>query len=137
VLAEQPASAPVLLGAPDLQLRFGAWRLHEMRAKVQQALLDAGCQPDHAEDVVLAVNELATNAVEHGGHEAELCLWTGGELVCEVHDRGMLGDPLPGLQPPHPSHPKGRGIWIARQLCDSLHVWADAEGTHVRVRTTR
>ena len=86
---------------------------------------------------MLAVNEVATNAVEHGESEAELFLWTGDELVCEVHDRGVLGDPLPGLQAPHPSHPKGRGIWIARQLCDMLHVWGDTAGTHVRMRTTR
>jgi len=137
VLAEQPVSAPAVLGPPDLRLRFGAWQLHEMRAEVQRALLDAGCQLDHAEDVVLAVNEVATNAVEHGETEAELFLWTGDELVCEVHDQGVLGDPLPGLQAPHPSHPKGRGIWIARQLCDMLHVWGDASGTHVRMRTTR
>jgi anti-sigma regulatory factor (Ser/Thr protein kinase) len=137
VLAEQPVSAPAVLGPPDLRLRFGAWQLHEMRAEVQQALVDAGCELDHAEDVVLAVNEVATNAVEHGETEAELFLWTGQELVCEVHDRGILNDPLPGLQPPHPSHPKGRGIWIARQLCDMLHVWGDATGTHVRIRTTR
>ena len=50
---------------------------------------------------------------------------------CEVHDRGSLADPLPGLQAPHPSHPKGRGLWIARQLCDMLHIWSDADGTHV------
>jgi anti-sigma regulatory factor (Ser/Thr protein kinase) len=137
VLAELPISPPALLGPPDVRVRFGAWQLHEMRAEVQQALLDAGCQLDHAEDVVLAVNEVATNAVEHGATEAELFLWTGAELICEVHDRGVLSDPLPGLQAPHPSDPKGRGIWIARQLCDLLHVWGDASGTHVRMRTTR
>lgn len=137
VLAELPVAAPALLGPPDLRLRFGAWQLHEVRAEVQQALVEAGCELGHAEDVVLAVNEVATNAVEHGEHEAELCLWTRDELVCEVHDGGVLQDPLPGLQAPHPAHPKGRGIWIARQLCDLLHVWGDANGTHVRIRTTR
>jgi anti-sigma regulatory factor (Ser/Thr protein kinase) len=137
VLARLPASPPTVLGPPDLTLRFGAWQLHEMRAEVQRALLDAGCELDHAEDVVLAVNEVATNAVEHGASEAEMYLWTSDELICEVHDRGELRDPLPGLQAPHPSDPKGRGIWIARQLCDLLHVWGDASGTHVRMRTTR
>ena len=137
VLADQPAAAPDVLGPPDVSLQFGAWELHEVRAQVQQALLDGGCQLNHAEDVVLAVNEVATNAVEHGESEAELYLWTGDELVCEVHDRGILSDPLPGLQAPHPSHPRGRGLWIARQLCDMLHIWSDAGGTHVRMRTTR
>ncbi len=56
------------------------------------------------------------------------------ELLCEVHDDGRLVDPLPGLHAPHPSDPRGRGLWIARQLCDLLHVWADDAGTHVRIR---
>jgi hypothetical protein len=51
-----------------------------------------------------------------------------------VHDAGTLDDPLPGLRAPHPAEPRGRGLWIARQLCDLLHVWRDAAGTHVRVR---
>jgi hypothetical protein len=28
-------------------------------------------------------------------------------------------------------------MWIARQLCDLLHVWTDARGTHVRLQTSR
>jgi anti-sigma regulatory factor (Ser/Thr protein kinase) len=86
---------------------------------------------------VLAVNEVATNAVEHGSGDAHLALWTGPgsrELLCEVHDGGRLLDPLPGLRAPHPSDPRGRGLWIARQLCDLLHVWGDHTGTHVRIR---
>ncbi len=137
VLLERPTATPDVLGPPDQRLTFGAWQLHDVRAVVEQALLAADYQLAHAEDVVLAVNEVATNAVEHGAHVAELCLWTGPELICEVHDRGILDDPLPGLQAPHPSDPKGRGVWIARQLCDTLHIWADDTGTHVRVRATR
>ena len=59
------------------------------------------------------------------------------ELLCEVHDGGRLVDPLPGLRAPHPSDPRGRGLWIARQLCDLLHVWGDDAGTHVRIRALR
>jgi anti-sigma regulatory factor (Ser/Thr protein kinase) len=137
VLTEQPTSAPIVLRPPDIALTFGAWQLHEVRAAVERAALAADYQPDRAEDVVLAVNEVATNAVEHGGHEAELYLWTDDALICEVHDHGELSDPLPGLQPPHPADPKGRGVWIARQLCDTLHIWADGSGTHVRMKAAR
>ena len=137
VLAEQPAPAPALLGPPELRLAFGAWQLHEVRAAVEEALLSANCPRERAEDVVLAVNEVATNAVEHGNAEAELSIWVDAHgVVCEVHDTGWLRDPLPGLQAPHPSDPRGRGIWIARQLCDSLHVWTDENGTHVRMRAS-
>jgi len=95
----------------------------------------AGFGRDRTDDVVLAVNEITTNAVEHGPGDAEICLWSDADgFVAEVHDQGVLGNPLPGLIAPHPAEPRGRGVWIARQLCDSLHVWADAGGTHVRLR---
>ncbi|WP_214406647.1 ATP-binding protein [Pseudonocardia lacus] len=137
VLAEQPAPAPVLLGPPELRLPFGAWQLHDVRSAVEDALLSANCPRERAEDVVLAVNEVATNAVEHGDARAELLIWVNDDgVVCEIHDAGSLHDPLPGLQAPHSSNPRGRGVWIARQLCDSLHVWSDDRGTHVRMRAS-
>ena len=124
-----------MLGAPDERWTFGAWALNEIRASVETAMLAIGFGHDRAEDVVLAVNELATNAVEHGAGDAEICLWTDADgFVVEVHDRGFLRNPLPGLVAPRPAEPRGRGVWIARQLCDSLHVWSDAAGTHVRLR---
>jgi anti-sigma regulatory factor (Ser/Thr protein kinase) len=137
VLAERPAPAPVLLGPPDVRIDYSAWQLHEVRRVVEQALCAADFEPERAEDVVLAVNEVATNAVEHGSPEAQLSLWSGPDgLVCEIDDTGTLRDPLPGLQAPHPAEPRGRGVWIARQLCDALHVWTDGRGTHVRLRAT-
>jgi anti-sigma regulatory factor (Ser/Thr protein kinase) len=134
VLTARPAARPPLLGPPDVRLSFSAWQLHEVRTAVEGALSGRGYERERVEDIVLAVNEVATNAVEHGTPEAQLSLWTGGHgLLCEIDDAGTLRDPLPGLQAPHPAEPRGRGVWIARQLCDSLHVWADTRGTHVRV----
>ena len=137
VLAPRGAPAPALLGPPDRRIGFDTWQLAAVREGVAQAARAAGCDRDRVDDLVLAVNEVATNAVEHGSGDAHLDVWTGStlrELVCEVHDGGVLDDPLPGLRAPHPSGPRGRGLWIARQLCDLLHVWADPEGTHVRIR---
>jgi len=137
VLAARPAAQPPLLGPPDVRMAFSAWQLHEVRTTVEKALSGRGYERERVEDVVLAVNELATNAVEHGSPEAQLSLWTGRDgLLCEIDDAGTLRDPLPGLQAPHPAEPRGRGVWIARQLCDTLHMWADGQGTHVRVHAT-
>jgi len=128
--------APALLGPPDVAMGFDTWQLVDVRDTVARAAQAAGCDRDRVADLVVAVNEVATNAVEHGSGDAHLALWTDGrrELLCEVHDGGRLGDPLPGLRAPHPSDPRGRGLWIARQLCDLLHVWGDDTGTHVRIR---
>lgn len=138
VLRATPAPAPLLLGPPDLRRSFRAWGLNEVRASVEETMRGAGFGPSRAEDVVLAVNEIATNSVEYGPGYAEICQWIDADgLVVEVHDRGVLDNPLPGLVAPHPGERRGRGVWIARQLCDLLHVWADAEGTHVRLRAAR
>lgn len=138
VVRVMPVSAPVVLGPPDLRWKFDMWQLHQVRAVVEHELIAAGFDRDRAQDVVLAVNEIATNAVEHGARPADIAVWTAtgstGALVVEVHDEGVLGDRLPGLVAPPPGDPRGRGVWIARQLCDSLHVWCDTIGTHVRLR---
>jgi anti-sigma regulatory factor (Ser/Thr protein kinase) len=137
VLAERDPSTPQVLGPPDVSYRYNSWQLHEVRRMIARLAPTLGFDPVRAEDLVLAVNEVATNAVEHGSPQAEIQLWamTGG-LVCEVHDTGDLGEPLPGLVAPHPAEARGRGVWIARQLCDLLHVWRDAAGTHVRMHAT-
>jgi anti-sigma regulatory factor (Ser/Thr protein kinase) len=137
VLRDRDPSTPLVLGPPDLVHRYNSWQLHEVRAMVAQLAPALGFDPVRADDLVLAVNEVATNAVEHGSPQAEIHLWaTSGGLVCEVHDSGDLHEPLPGLVAPHPADPRGRGVWIARQLCDLLHVWRDGTGTHVRMHAT-
>jgi anti-sigma regulatory factor (Ser/Thr protein kinase) len=137
LLVERGVPAPAVLGPPDRRIGFDTWQLAAVRHGVADAAWAAGCDGDRVEDLVLAVNEVATNAVEHGSGDVHLDVWDGGRagaLVCEVHDGGRLADPLPGLRAPHPADPRGRGLWIARQLCDLLHVWTDAAGTHVRIR---
>jgi len=137
VLKDRDRSAPLVLGPPDLTHRYNSWQLHEVRGLVATLAPELGFDPVRAEDLVLAVNEVATNAVEHGSPQAEIHLWaTAGGLVCEVHDSGVLTEPLPGMVAPHPADPRGRGVWIARQLCDLLHVWRDRTGTHVRMHAT-
>ncbi|HZZ48282.1 MAG TPA: anti-sigma factor RsbA family regulatory protein [Pseudonocardia sp.] len=136
VLANFPAPAPAALGMSHREMGFTPWQLIELRKAVAEAASAAGLDAERAEDFVLAVNEVASNAVEHGYGVGELRIWQRtGQLICEIHDKGLLTDPLPGLRPPHPSNARGRGLWIARQLCDLLHVWSDSGGTHVRLQT--
>lgn len=134
VMASMPVAPPQMLGPPDMFLRYNTFDLSRVRDAVEDAVRRSALDPTRGEDLVLAVNEIATNAVEHGSAQAELLVWAGpDELTCELHDQGSLEHPLIGLAPPHPSHARGRGTWIARQLCDALHVWRDRAGTHVRL----
>jgi anti-sigma regulatory factor (Ser/Thr protein kinase) len=138
VLARYPVPTPPSLGPPDSELSFTPWQLIELRAAVAEATEQVGLSRSRAQDFVLAVNEVASNAVEHGRGLRRLRMWhRPGRVICEVHDNGSLANPLPGLIPPHPNNPRGRGLWIARQLCDLLHVWSDTLGTHVRLHAGR
>lgn len=47
------------------------------------------------------------------------------------------GDALPGLRPPEPTGERGRGVFLARRLCDLVHLWTGPDGTRVRVESGR
>jgi anti-sigma regulatory factor (Ser/Thr protein kinase) len=87
------------------------------------------------EELVLAVNELATNSIRYGGGRGRLLLWRdSGALVCEVQDEGHIQDPLTGRSPPAPNQHRGRGLWLVHQLCDHVQIHSTPAGTAVRVR---
>ena len=103
-------------------------------AQAQQAQLRAG----KASDLVLAVNELATNSLRYGGGRGTLRVWhTDGSLVCEVSDNGQLSDPLIGRAQPGAGRLGGRGLWMVNQLCDLVQIRSLATGTVVRVHSYR
>ncbi|MBW0102982.1 ATP-binding protein [Pseudonocardia sp. KRD291] len=137
MLAEIPAPAPALLGAPHHAMDLGAEQLVDVRTLVERVLRERECPAERLDDAVLAINEVATNAVEHGRGPARLELWAEPQgCVAEVHDRGDLDDPLRGLVAPEPGQARGWGLWVARQACDYLRVWLDEAGTHVRIHVT-
>jgi anti-sigma regulatory factor (Ser/Thr protein kinase) len=91
-----------------------------------------GAQP--IEELVLAVNELATNSIRYGGGRGTLLLWREEDtLLCEVRDEGYIDDPLIGRDRPTPDEHSGRGLWLANQLCDLVEIRSSEEGTVVRV----
>jgi anti-sigma regulatory factor (Ser/Thr protein kinase) len=87
-----------------------------------------------AHDLVLAVDEAATNALRHGAPPAELRVWREpAGIVCEVTDHGRLEDPLAGRRRPAPDWPSGRGLWLINQLCDLVELRPVAGGTAIRM----
>lgn len=111
-----------------------------LRDLVSRHARAAGFSRDQAWDLVLAVNELATNSVRHGGGHGTVRVCTdeaAGEVVCEVSDRGQLTDPLAGRVHPDFDRAGGRGLWIANQLCDLVQLHSGPEGTTVRLTMRR
>ncbi|MGY1696692.1 MULTISPECIES: anti-sigma factor RsbA family regulatory protein [unclassified Geodermatophilus] len=94
---------------------------------------------DAVEDLLLAVDEMTSNAVRHGRPPVDLELWAGaGRVACRITDRGPgPADPFAGYGPAHGEDLSrgGMGLWLARQLCDHVHVDRTAEGTSVRLVT--
>ncbi|MGB2710818.1 MAG: ATP-binding protein, partial [Conexibacter sp.] len=98
----------------------------------------AGIGPARRRDLVLAVNELATNSIRHGGGEGALQLWEEDDaLVCEVRDHGHVADPLAGRARPSGRRSGGHGLWLVHRLCDLVELRTQPAGTVVRVRVLR
>ncbi|MFC0528786.1 anti-sigma factor RsbA family regulatory protein [Phytohabitans kaempferiae] len=108
-------------------------------AKVRAFVIDlaeaAGLGADRADDLMIAVNELATNTVAHTPGQGTLSAWTeGGDLVCQVRDGGHIADPLAGrVPPPLTSSTGGRGLILVNQLCDLVRVHSRPGATTIRL----
>ncbi len=82
---------------------------------------------EEIEDLVLAVNELATNSILHASGRGVLRLWRqGNTAVCEVSDSGK------GF-PPSFTGLSGFGIVMVNLLCDLVRTHTSHSGTTVRV----
>lgn len=129
---------PPVTGPPALELRLMLDEaVMSARHAVGNAVAAAGwLNPDRLDDLLLALTEVAGNSVRHGAGRRQVRLWAPGwGVVCEVADDGTgPADPLVGYCPPEDLPEHGRGLWIARQVCDRLSI-EHRDGT-TRVRFT-
>ncbi|MGR6321928.1 ATP-binding protein [Micromonospora soli] len=136
--AEPPAPRTVVPIEPSLLIAqaFDQAQVTELRHSVTDCAHAAGLDGQRLEDFVLAVNELITNAVRHGGGQGWLRLWRrAGELVCEVsdHGQGISVQQLSDRNRPAPDTAGGWGLWLARELSDAMAVETGEAGTIVRI----
>lgn len=124
-LASHPLPPPVELGKPDLTHIIDHPReLARLRHIVAGHAILAGLSSARCDDFVMAVTEIATNALEHGTPPAAVLLWTiPASVICQITDTGQHTQPLAGLSPPRATQHRGRGLWMAHQLCDQLYLW--------------
>jgi anti-sigma regulatory factor (Ser/Thr protein kinase) len=125
-LPDPPQGAEVM----DFQLVS----LREVRDRVANHGARAGLSEERIADLRLAVNEVATNSLVHGGGRGTLGVWyEGGAVICEVRDRGRIEDPLAGRRRPSAEGVGGHGLWLANQLCELVQVRTFASGGAVRL----
>ena len=121
---------PVLIA-----LEFRRSDIGRLRQRVTACAAEAGLRGQRLQAFVMAVNEIITNAVLHGGGLGRLRLWRGDrQLVCEVSDRGpgIPAGRAAAVRPP-PEATGGRGLWLTRRLCDAFSLETGRHGTTVRV----
>jgi len=136
-----PTHCEAPLHAPPREarsLRFELDDLIRVRTLVSEEAARAGLPLGQCGDVVLAVDELATNSIRHGGGSGTICVWrSDGRVTCEVSDAGRIQDPLVGRVRPQPGARAGRGLWIVNQLCDLVQIRSGPRGTTVRIHARR
>lgn len=119
-------------------LNFEASGLSGMRAMVAALAREAGLVPDQVEDLRVAANEIATNAVVHSDRPAVARVWPDEDgLICEITGSSVLTDRLAGRRPPSPISDDGRGLLLVNYLCDLVQVHTDNTSTTVRLHMHR
>jgi anti-sigma regulatory factor (Ser/Thr protein kinase) len=127
----RPLPDPAALPAT---LIFDADELPAVRRFVAQHAGRAGLAAGRIGDLEVAVNEIATNAVIHGGGPGTLRVWSErGGVICEVSDPGRLTDLLAGRLPPDPDSESGRGLLLVNYLCDLVQTYTHRTSTTIRL----
>jgi anti-sigma regulatory factor (Ser/Thr protein kinase) len=134
-LIAEEFNRPLPTPPPDaVTRRFDLDALGVTRRLVAAFAVDTGLTADQVEDLVLAVNELTTNSVVHGGGFGTLLLWReGGAVVCEVRDAGRIASPMVGRRNPGANARGGYGVMLVNLLCDLVRVHTHEAGTSIRV----
>lgn len=127
-LAHSPRSAPSMEIQPT--------DLHTVRAFVAEQARRCGVAGDALHNLLVAVTEVATNAIRHGNAPVTLRTWPDNGLICEITDSGhWQPEEFINWQPPESASESGFGLWGAGMLCDTVQVRTGAKGTTVRLRT--
>ena len=116
-------------GSPALDQAFDGDSLYALRAAVAAHGSQAGLSEARTRDLVLAVHELAANAVRHGAGQGRLRLWAAQDAVrCEVTDEGTPGE-ADGADAARWQAEPGHGLWLVGRIADSASVQSGASGT--------
>jgi anti-sigma regulatory factor (Ser/Thr protein kinase)/ABC-type transporter Mla MlaB component len=125
----QPGPLP---GHPDpliLDQAFDEDSLYALRATVAAHATQAGLAPGRSDDLVIAVHELAANAVRHGAGHGRLRVWKSDRaLLCEISDDGIPQPAGTGDATQWRTEP-GHGLSLVRQVADQASLHSGPSGT--------
>ncbi len=113
--------------------------LRDLRALVTVHAREHGLAGRPLHQLLVAVTEVATNALFHGAPPVVARVWREEDaLLCEVSDRGHWRPEEchgPGWLPPGLAESPRLGLWAVRMLCAMVQIRTGQQGTQVRIRT--
>ncbi|WP_327011728.1 sensor histidine kinase [Dactylosporangium sp. NBC_01737] len=129
-----------LLNSPHhaTTLRFEVGDIVKVRRAAAEIGLEADLPPDRISDLQVAVSELTTNSIRHGGGSGILRTWYDDErVVCEVSDAGHITDVMAGQLGPDKDDPHNRGLMVVNAVADLVERYTTQAGTTTRVHFLR
>lgn len=125
--ATGPAGQNGTSPAPLLEQFFDWDSLYALRAAVGAHASQAGLPQERADDLVVAVHELAANALRHGAGHGWARMWLEPHaLRCEVAEDGSA-PAAPGPADPPSSQEAapwpirhGHGLWLVQEVADQV-----------------
>jgi anti-sigma regulatory factor (Ser/Thr protein kinase) len=121
--------------APDQVARSAfdgyLWKLRQFVASDERVV---ALGVERSGQLLLAVNEAATNAFKYGDGRCEVKIWRDGpNIISEVSSGGWFDDQLAGRLRPPKDAVSGRGLWLINQLCDMVELRSAKPATTVRM----
>ncbi|MFD3618910.1 anti-sigma factor RsbA family regulatory protein [Streptomyces sp. NPDC058676] len=131
VVARYNEPLPSVAGVPSFA--YDTDTLSQARHVATDLAARLGLTGVRLQDLALVTAELTTNSVVHGGGSGTLRVWADDQyVICEVHDKGRLTDPLAGRRPAGRDQRGGRGLLMVNLVADLVRVHTGVEGTRVR-----
>jgi anti-sigma regulatory factor (Ser/Thr protein kinase) len=130
-MLNQPLPEPT---GPTVDLIFDVPGLRGVRLLVGEHASRAGLDGDRIAGLQVAVNEIATNTLVHGGGPGTLRVSQEPDRVlCDIRGPGEITDWLAGRVRPTDHSTSGRGILLANRLCDLVQTYSGPTGTTTRL----
>jgi serine/threonine-protein kinase RsbW len=109
----------------------------KVRALVHAAGVAARVASDELDNLLLAVSEVVTNAIVHGGDAGSVAVehQTTGLVVVICDNGNGLPDNLPSDRPSIGAI-GGRGLWLAHVMCPHIEIISSQGGVTVRLNTS-
>ncbi|MER7132321.1 ATP-binding protein [Streptosporangium saharense] len=113
--------------------------LSEMRRQAREFLAAAALGELRETNFVLAISEAANNVLDHAGTDGRIVLRCDDErVVAEISDEaGLLTDTAAGRVRPPVGSRRGYGLWLMREMCDSVEILAERGASTVRLTMLR